>query len=93
VVRVRFIIEAFDLDVARASIQRDRFPQRPIRFQPQYAHTRFTRVAFQFREEPRSEAKATCRGGDPHALHFGGRLAVELERATTDGPAAQACDD
>jgi len=93
VVRVGFVVEAIDLDVPRTSIQRDGFPQRPVRFQPQDAHTRFTRVALQLSEEPRSESKTTCRGGNPHALHLGGRVAVKFERAATDGRAAQARDD
>jgi hypothetical protein len=93
VVRVRFIIEAIDLDIARASIQRDRFTQCAIRFQPQDTHTRFTSVALEFSEEPRAESKTSRRARDPHALHFGGRLAVKLERAATDGPAAQAGND
>jgi hypothetical protein len=92
-VRVRFIIEAIDLDVARTSIQRDRLPQCPIRFQPQDTHTRFTSVALEFSEKPRAESKTSRRARDPHALHFGGRLAVKLERAATDGPAAQAGND
>ena len=52
VMRVRLVVESIDLDVSRAPVQSDGFPQRSICLEPNHTGSGFPGVSLQLAEKP-----------------------------------------
>src|ERR1700730_1850102 len=83
-VRVGFVVEGGDFDIAGGSIQADRFVERPVRFESDGLDAVPSGAVLELAQESTANSKTTRGHGDPHASDIRRLVAVELERPATD---------
>src|SRR5262245_44044224 len=93
VMRIRLIVEGLDFKIAALAIQRLRFFESSIGFEPERAHSKISRTRFQRFEDAPTDAEAARIGGDPHAFDFADRSIFHFEGAATDRLTTDAGDD